>query len=486
LLKNSVFILGGRVSARVLGLIGTLVVARMLVPEDYGIIAACVIVQDFAARMQKIGLSQNIISKTYLDKPFLSTAFYLNSTLGLLASFAVYMLSKQAASFLDTPQAGAVLSVICWNFALNGFTNIGLTLEAKKQNFAPEVYALLVSKVVSVIFTVFLAYYLNNYWALAIGMVVSTASFVLLSYVFAQPFIPARPSKDSVSELFGFSRWVFLQQNVDFFNAKMFQVVVAKLFDPTFLGYFSMGANLSNIYSSEVSASVDKSNFSHISEKLKNSKNYGGVIAENLRYVFDLKSIIITPLYLCAAAYSPLVIGLVLGEHWLGMAPFLTAFALSSVAVSFNQSLITLYVSVRLPKFAFYNSLVQLGLRIVVVVIAYYFSSPMMLAYGGLVVNMVSGMFLYSQLYKKLGSTIESSYNWIFIFQLIKIVGSLTIVRLAESDGWTGLALFAVSMFGLFILENLLFRGNAYRDVIAGARDVIKRLPIYKNNFLSK
>ena len=66
LAKNTALLGASRFFSRVLGLISTFIVARLLMPEDYAIIAMCMLVQDLALRLQDIGFGQNIISKTYL------------------------------------------------------------------------------------------------------------------------------------------------------------------------------------------------------------------------------------------------------------------------------------------------------------------------------------------------------------------------------------------------------------------------------------
>ena len=231
--------------------------------------------------------------------------------------------------------------MICWSFFIQGFYNIGVTLEAKKENFFPEILTVLISKIISIGITIWLAFELNNYWALAIGMIASEVAYVLLSYAFAKPFIPCLTQLSKLSDLMNFSKWIFFQQNVDFFNAKLFQFTVSKLFDTKYLGFFSLGSNLSFIYVSEVSSAVDKSNLSHLSKKLQYSDvlNKSSLVLDNLNYIFDLKHVLIPPVYICLAAYPNIFIEIILGSQWLEMAPFLTAFSISMILIGYIQTL---------------------------------------------------------------------------------------------------------------------------------------------------
>lgn len=456
-------------AARVLGLLSTVIVARILAPEDYGIIAACMIVQDYAARMQKFGIYQNLITSKILDVNTVNAAFIVNASFGILASLVVYLLSSAAAGFLNNDNVRPVLELICWTFLINGFCNIGLMLEAKKQNFLPEAWTTVLSKIISVIVTVALAIYLTNYWALAIGMVVSDIAFVLLSYFFAKPFLPKLMiDVGRIKDLFRFSRWIFLYENVDFWNAKLFQLVVAKLFDVKYLGFFSLGSSLSFMYVSEVSSSIDKSNLSHLSEELEkqdSDKRKAEIILKDLNYVFDLKHVIITPVYIVLATYPELFISLILGEQWLEMAPFVTAFALIMMVTGYNYSLINLHTTLRQPRYCFNSSVIRLVSRAPIIYVAYLYESVIILAYGGVVVGVIGAIYLLVKLYARVDWVHDKYFVTVSLYQVLKVVGCVSMMQLDMLSGWGGAVVLIASLFLLLYLEFRMFRSQAYSDL---------------------
>jgi O-antigen/teichoic acid export membrane protein len=475
MLKNSAMLFAGRISARFLGLLSTIIVARILVPEDYGIIAACMIVQDFAARIQKLGIDQNIISKSTVDNQFLSSSFLLKFLLSGLSSLLVFAFAGQAAFYLENPEVEPLLQLVCWSFMIQGLCNLNLITEAKKQNFKPEIFTMLCAKIVSVTVTLVLAKLLNNYWALAIGMITADVAYVFFSYIFTKAYLPKWASWTQIKEIMGFSKWIFLHQNVDFFNAKIFQLAVVKLFDVKFLGYFSLGTNLANIYVSEVSAAVDKSNLSHLSNSLQEDKDNSRLLLDNMAYVFDIKHIVIVPAYLCVAAYPHLFIGLLLGEQWLEMAPFLSAFAISLSVVAYNQSLVAILISLRQPKRVFNTVIMQLTFRCMVVALAYYYSSVLFLAYAGIFVSLVGSLCLYCFVMQNVDANDNNSFLFSTFYQVVKVVLCLSFVHITNSDGWLGLCAFVVVLVALTLIENRIFASQAYSDMFTGISSKVKQ-----------
>ena len=141
LIKNSVFLSLSRFSARALGLVSTFVVARILTPEDYGVIAIAMIVQDFALRMQNVGFSQNIISAKNINKQFLSSVLLMRIIFFAFLTILVFLCAPLAALLLNSQEAYEVVRVICWIILINGFNNIEINLRAKHGDFKPEIKA---------------------------------------------------------------------------------------------------------------------------------------------------------------------------------------------------------------------------------------------------------------------------------------------------------------------------------------------------------
>jgi len=476
MLKNSAIILSGNLLARILGLLSTLIVARILVPEDYGIIAACLIVQDFATRLQKLGIQQNIVTHHSENDEMLSAAFALRFSFALVVTILVYFGADVAADFLEKDEVRPVLELICWSFLIQGFFNLNITLQEKRQNFLPGVLTIFFAKLISVVVTIYLAITLNNYWALAIGMIVSDIAQVTLSYVFAKPYKPKLATWHELKDMMGFSKWIFLYQNVDFFNAKYFQIIISKVFDTKILGYFSLGSSLTLIYVSQVSSAIDKANLSHLSDKLKNiNKDERAIrVAENLNYVSDLKNVLIIPAYICVAAYPELLISIVLGPNWLEMAPFLTAFSMSMIIIGHNYTLVSIHTSLRQPKICFHSSVIRSLCMIPLGIVAIYISSPLFLAYSSVAITVIGALYLLVYLSRQFGIEYFSSFYRSILYQFVKIVACLFFAwALGLPDRYEVILLLSLLLI-MFFVEYKYANSEAYKDLYEHSRSKLK------------
>jgi lipopolysaccharide exporter len=209
LLKNSLYLSSGRFLARFLGLINTFIIARILVPDDYAVIATAMILQDLALRVQNIGFSQNLISANKVNDELISSVFVSKVLITLFLSIILFLNAENFANAVDAPRVASVLSVVCWIIFISSLSNINVVLDVRRNYFISEIKTSITSKIISVIATVILAFYLRNYWALAIGMLVAEISRVLLSYCFSDAVIKIKPTFMSMKNVLAYSKLFF-------------------------------------------------------------------------------------------------------------------------------------------------------------------------------------------------------------------------------------------------------------------------------------
>lgn len=391
LIKNSVFLSLSRFSARALGLVSTFVVARILTPEDYGVIAIAMIVQDFALRMQNVGFSQNIISAKNINKQFLSSVLLMRIIFFAFLTILVFLCAPLAALLLNSQEAYEVVRVICWIILINGFNNIEINLRAKHGDFKPEIKAMIASKIISIAMTIYLANLLGNYWALAYGMLFASLAQLIFSYVFATPFLPGRCSWFEMKSSISFSKWFFLQNIVMFFNTKVAQLMVGRYFGEKILGLYSMAENIVYMYGQEIAASFDKANFTHLSDGLaKNDKSkHNTIIAENTNYITQVKNILIVPVYAYCAVYSDFVIGILLGDNWSNLSSFFSIFCLAAILLSYETTLRTVFNALRRPNLNFKLATVRLLSLAMLMFLSVYYGNYWIIIYGTLASNLL-------------------------------------------------------------------------------------------------
>jgi len=397
-LKNTAYLGATRLFARFLGLMGTFVVARLLTPDDYAVIATCMIVQDLALRLEDIGFGQNLISKNKLTNKFIGSLLNVRLFVGVLLFGITYSLAGIAGDFFESSDVTSVLEIIAFIFIIKPFTNINIVLASRKQNFLPSIKAQLFSKIISVITTILLAYTLESFWALALGMVMGALLYVAFSYIVYKPMWPIHFSLNEAKNIFGFSKWFTLNQLVEFFNGKSNIFLVAKIFEKKLVGFFSLGSEICLMYAMEVSHAIDRSNLVALADKKRKSKKFDKDLLANLSFNLALKSLLLFPVYLVFIIYPEFVIKILLGDNWLEMAPYFQLFSIGAMLFSFASTFQNVLVVYRKPEVSFYISFCCALLRFPLLYLSYIYSNAFILIAGSAVLQFIRMLLLQAAL----------------------------------------------------------------------------------------
>lgn len=476
LLKNSFYISIARVLHRSLGLLGTLVVARILVPEDYGVIAACMMVQELAMRMQNIGFQQNIVTKKELARNYIDTGFFLRIGIGGFFSFLIFFLAAPVSSLLNNEDCKAVLQMLAWTFVFTSLVNPNVTISVKENNYVPELACHVLSKVISVSLTVYLAWEYQNYWALAIGTLVSSIAYCVISYLVVTPYIPKIFHKVQALDFFRFSGWITLEQIVGYVDANASKFLIVPYFTDKVMGYFAVGKNLCFMYGQEVSAAVDSANLSSLSSELgQQSSNQSDVLGRSLHYVFALKHLVILPVYSVFICYPEFVIRVLFGSNWLDMAPFLVWFSMGAILACYCFSLQTLFTCIRRTKIPFIGVTIQVIIAVALLPFAVWFDSALWLAISSVIGQASCLIFLVWLLIPCLSTQIILKVGGIALLQVCKYGIFVAATIWFNVPEWLGLSLLFCLVLVSFYIEKSVFDCPAYRDIAAMIQGVLRK-----------
>jgi hypothetical protein len=159
----------------------------------------------------------------------------------------------------------------------------------------------------------------------------------------------------------------FFEQILGFLINKTNHFVLAKYFSGNALGLFAMASSVAPMYGQEISASIDKSNFSHLSGLINNGASASAatqreIVSENLVYVFRAKDVLILPVYVALFSFSAVIVSILFGPNWLDMAKWFAGLALVGLLDSYSYTLRTIANSMRKPQLNFYIAICSITL----------------------------------------------------------------------------------------------------------------------------
>lgn len=356
LFTGSAFMLVTRLSIKSIGLVSSIILARLLVAEDFGLVAIAMAFYAFIELFGSFGLQTALIQKQTSDEKDYNTAWTFNVLFGVFTGVLMLLAAQFIADYYQEPRLLWVVSTIALVAIINGFANIGVVNFQKELNFRQELKFQLLPKVMSFVMTISLAFYLRNYWALVLGTVFSTSLTVVFSYVM-HPYRPGL-SWASWRSLFSFSKWIVLQNFVTFMNSRVTELILGRWLSPSATGLYSIGNEFGSIATTEISAPINKASFPVYSMLAKKKEQLGKAYLETM----SLCASVSIPASLGIAIVTPYFVPVVLGPNWLEVIPLMQWIALSSLVSSLSTNNGYVFMACGMPQFNFYVGALRMAI----------------------------------------------------------------------------------------------------------------------------
>ena len=317
--KGSFWVLGLRMTNRVLGLIRTFVLARLLLPEDFGLIGVASISISIIETFSQPGLGTALIQKKDAIQSYLDTAWTTSILRCLIICIVLILSAPFIAHFFEAPKAKIIIQIYGLSIIIAGFRNIGIVYFLKELDFKKQYMYELSTLLGNMIIALPAAFILRNAWALVLGGIAGSITRLIMSYVL-HPFRPnLRFDKKKFSDLFIFGKWVFGSSIMAFVISQGDDLILGKMFGIAALGIYQMAFMVSNLPSTETSNVISWVTFpaySKIQNDLKRFKK---------AYLNVMKTItfIAIPFAGLIFIFSSDLVRLFLSEKWLAVVPII-------------------------------------------------------------------------------------------------------------------------------------------------------------------
>lgn len=317
---------------RGLGLISTLILARLLVPEDFGTVAMAMAFIAMAELLTAFGFDIAIIQNPKTTREHFDSAWTGNVVMNCVIALLIAAMAMPIAEFYRKPELVWVVLALSLGPILSGLENIGVVTFRKELDFRREFRYQVTRKLLGFAIVVPLAFTLRNYWALVIGMLFTKGAGTVISYLM-HPFRP-RFSFSHFRQLFVFSRWLLLNNFVQFLKDRSSDFFVGRMFGATPLGIYNIAYELSNLPTTEISAPINRAllpGFAKMEKPEQVAKAYSNAVG--------LLALLALPAAACIFAVSPYLVATLLGSKWLAAIPLMQVLAFHGALLLFQSSM---------------------------------------------------------------------------------------------------------------------------------------------------
>lgn len=353
--SSSLLLVSVKVIQRSLGLISTLILARLLLPEDFGIVAISAITLQFATVLSNSGIQQYIPQKDEVDDEDINTAWSIDLSMKFMLWIALLMGAPLVGWFYGNAEVVSVVQVVSVVIFLRALENPGIHLLRRNLTYKPLFWLFTWQKLLSFIFVVSIAIVTRSYWAIIVGDIISAIVGVVGSYM----IISYRPkfSLKKKFEQWAFTKWMFARGILGFLRAQLDNLMVSKLFSIGELGIYNVIRGVSVLPATDIIVPAVEpllASFSRVRHDLP-------ALDHQLRTSFLMVFLLIMPICTVLIFYSDAIVFVLLGEQWKDQGPLLANLTILLFTFSMGSILGNFFIAIKKVKLIFFYNVLSLA-----------------------------------------------------------------------------------------------------------------------------
>lgn len=317
---------------RALGMISTIILARLLEPDDFGVVAIAMSFFSMIYIITQFGFDMALIQKQNAGRAHYDTAWTMNFLFGVFTSTCLLVAAPYIAVSYGDDRLREIVYAVSVLSLLAGLQNIGVVDLRKDLNFRREFYFSTIPRFVGFAVTIPLAFTVGSYWALVAGILVLRLSTTVLSYVM-HPYRP-RLSLAAWRDLFDFSKWMVVRNILVFLSQRAPELLIGKLISVHSVGYFSLSRDMLSNGISDIVATINRATYPGYAKIAHDPPRLHTLHMQVLASV----SMFVIPASIGIALVADPLVPILLGDPWIPCIPLIQVLAMASMLNTLNSN----------------------------------------------------------------------------------------------------------------------------------------------------
>jgi len=291
-----------------------IILARLLAPSDYGIIAMPIVFLAIAQCFIDSGFSSALVRKQDLKEEDLSTAFYFNVIVGIVCYSTLFLVSPLIADFYNTPILADLLKVTALATLFNPLCAVQQALLTRKIDFRTQAVVSVSGASVSGCLGIYMAFNGFGVWSLVCQQVGGYLIRTILLWKLSTWRPKTGWSRASFSYLWNYGSKMLAAGLLDTIYNNLYTIVIGKVFSAKELGNYTRAQHFSQLPSQNITGVLQRVTF----PVLSSIQDEDGRLQKNYRKILKLSAFAIFPMMLCLSAIADPLIRILLGDKWKG------------------------------------------------------------------------------------------------------------------------------------------------------------------------
>lgn len=304
------------VIAKLISPITNMILARLLVPEAFGIVATITMVISFAEIFTDAGFQKYIIQHEFADDDSLdnstNVAFWTNLGVSTFICIIIFLFRHQIAGLVGNPGLGNSISIASILIIVAAFSSIQIARYRRALDFKTLFYVRIITSLIPLIVTVPLAVILRNYWALLTGTFTSQLCSAIALTIRSKWKPKFYYSFALFKEMFAFTAWTLLESISIWLTTNIGVFIVGNYLNEYYLGIYKTSMSTVNAYMGIITSALTPVLFSALSRYQNDDENF-----RRTYYQFQrLTAVFVIPMGIGIYLYRELVTQILLGNQW--------------------------------------------------------------------------------------------------------------------------------------------------------------------------
>jgi len=469
---------GGSFAFQIIRILTQIILARLLWPEAFGLVALVMAFVSVANYLIENGLTLFLIRKQELNVNDAFSLFIANMIFACIIVIIFVIGSPWISVYLNEPSTQMLLVVSSSAIIFNAYGSVHKAMLTRDLQFRGQTMSMLVAAIVSGIIAVSASLFNFGVWSL----VIYNVSFQLIQKILLSPIyhlkFKVKINRQFLNEAIIYSWKLMLSGLIHTVYENIFNLIMGALFSVSALGYYSNALKIRDGAAQTLTDAIQKVSFPVLS-KLQNQKES---MLETSRRILKLSIFIIYPILIGLAATSDSIVKVVFNEQWLGMIPIMQILAINGLMIPLHK--VNLNILTVIGRTDLY-----LRLEIIKKCVA-FITISIALWYGVTIIELLWVLFFNAQI----GYLINVHYSKEFVgygyLDQIKDISPITLISLVMGAGVLTVSLLqlsSISLLGLQILTGfVLYVALSFLFVKKEFNDVLNILIMLKNKLIKK
>lgn len=459
-----------RFGAQGVTFIVSIVLARLLDPSVYGIIAIVMVFTEILNVFIDSGLGNALIQKKDADDLDFSTVFYFNVFMCTVLYILLFLAAPLIAKFYHMPDLTAVIRVMSLTLVVSGVKNVQQAYVSRNLLFKRFFYATLGGTLGAAVIGIWVAYRGYGVWALIMQGLFNTTIDTLILWCTVK-WRPKRMfSLERFRKLFFFGWKLLVSSFIDICYSNLRQLVIGKLYSADKLAYYNRGYMIPNVFVGNVNSAIDSVLF----PLLSNEQNDPNVVCNMTRRSIRISSFVMWPIMMGIAACARPIVLLLLTEKWLPAVPYVMLFCFSYALLPIQTANLNAIKALGYSNIYLKLEVLKKIIGVIILLITMWYG-PLIMAASNVLISLLNqiinswpnrkllGYSYKDQVLDAMPSAVTAIIMFISVWSLQRIIQNALILLLIQIP--VGI--------GIYAAGSILIRNDSFYYILNTFREIV-------------